>query len=295
MILNKVIKAFRKPKIVLIYIIVKLGFLFPDKLYLEIVYRLQMGKKLNLRNPQTYNEKLQWMKLYDRNPMYTIVVDKLKSKDWVAERIGEEHIIPFIGVFDKWEEIDFDKLPNQFVIKCTHNCGVVVCKDKVTFDVVQARKKIMKSMKSSYYMKWREWPYKDVSRKILIEKYMVDESGTELKDYKFFCFGGEPKLFFIGSDRNTDVKFDFFDTEFNHLPIRNGHDNTDKKLLKPDKFEEMIEISRKLSQGFPQVRVDLYNVNGNIYFGEMTLFHFAGIVPFEPEEWDYKLGSWINL
>lgn len=294
--LKQIKSGFAHPKIILEKITTDLRYLLPDKLYLKVRFRIRMGKKLNLKDPKTFNEKLQWMKLYDRNPLYTTLVDKFKAKEWVAKRIGKEHIIPIIGVFDNFDDIDFNKLPNQFVIKCSHNCGVVVCKDKKDFDINKARKVINQTMRTNYFYWSREWPYKNVPRKVIIEKYMVDESGYELKDYKFFCFNGVPKYFFIATDRSEhDTCFDFFDMDFNHLPIVQGHPNAKKEIKKPEKFEEMIEIARQLSKGLKQVRVDLYNVNGTIFFGEMTFFHFGGIVPFEPNEWDYVFGEQICL
>lgn len=289
-------KGLRNPRIICLIISESMRFILPDKLYLKFRFWCFMGKNLNLKNPQTFNEKLQWMKLYDRNPLYTLLVDKYRVKDWVAERIGREHIIPILGVHDKFDDIDFDKLPNQFVIKCSHNCGVVVCKDKSKLDIVLARKVINRTMSQNYFYWSREWPYKNVPRKVIVEKYMVDESGYELKDYKFFCFNGEPKYFFIATDRSAhDTCFDFFDMDFKHLPIIQGHPNAQKAITKPQKFEEMIQIVRILSRGLKQVRVDLYNVNGTIYFGEMTFFHFGGMMPFIPEKWDYEFGSHIHL
>lgn len=274
-----------------------IGRFIPDKTFLKIYYRFKMGVNLDLKNPRRFTEKLQWLKLYDRNPHYTELVDKYKVKDWVNRKIGEGHVIPLLGAYDSWDDIDFDKLPDQFVLKCTHNCGVVICHDKKNFDISQARKTIEKALKGDYYLSSREWPYKNVPRKILVEKYMVDESGVELKDYKFFCFDGEPKLLFIATDRTTkeEPNFDFFDLQFNHLPIKNGHPNSKSPINKPPKFEEMIEIARTLSKGLPHVRVDLFNVNGTIYVGEMTFFHFSGLVPFEPDEWDFKLGEMLKL
>lgn len=274
-----------------------IGRFIPDKIFLKIYYRFKIGKKLNLKDPQRFTEKLQWIKLNDRNPLYTELVDKYKVKDWVNKRLGEGHVIPLLGVYDKWNDIDFNKLPDQFVLKCTHNCGVVICQDKKNFDIKKARKTIEKALKGNYYLSSREWPYKNVPRKILVEKYMVDESGIELKDYKFFCFNGEPKLLFIATDRTIkdEPNFDFFDLRFNHLPIINGHPNSKKPISKPPKFEEMIEIARELSKGFPHVRVDLFNVNGTIYVGEMTFFHFSGLVKFEPDEWDFRLGEMLKL
>ena len=271
---------------------------FGDSLYLRMFFRYRFGRKLDLKNPQTYNEKLQWLKLYDRKPEYTKMVDKHAVKEYVAERIGEKHIIPTLGVWDRFEDIDFDALPDQFVLKCTHDSGgLIICTDKAKLDIEKARKTIEHAMKREYYVNTREWPYKDVPHRIIAEKYMVDESGYELKDYKFFVFDGRVEAMFIATDRSaqTETCFDFFDREFNHLPFTNGHPNAQKQILRPSRFEEMIEIAEKLGEGIPHCRVDLYNISGEIYFGEITFFHWSGMKKFEPEEWDYKFGSWIKL
>lgn len=268
-----------------------------DRRYLEWEYFFGMKKRLNLKSPRTYNEKLQWMKLYDRNPLYTRLVDKAAVKDYIAEVMGNDDIIiPTLGVWDSFDDIDFDRLPQQFVLKTTHDSGgVVICRDKSSLDMKEARNKLEKSLANNYYLEHREWPYKDVKPRIIAEKYMVDESGTELKDYKFFCFDGEPKMLFIATDRPHDTRFDFFDIDFNHLPFTQGHPNAEKSIAKPCNFDEMIEISRKLSKGLSQVRVDLYNVNGKIYFGELTFAHFSGNVPFKPAKWDEIIGEWWTL
>ena len=270
---------------------------FPDKLYLKIKYRLAMKKKLNLKTPQTFNEKIQWLKLYDRNPEYTKMVDKYEVRKYIAETIGEEYLIPLLGVWDKFDDIDFAKLPEQFVLKCTHDSGgLVVCKDKSQFDINEARKKINKCLKRNYFWQSREWPYKNVKPRIIAEQYMVDESGTELKDYKLFCFDGQPKALFIATDRQIDdTKFDFYDMEFNHLPFTNGHPNAIKDIKRPQGLDDMAELARKLSSGMRQVRIDFYDINGKVYFGEITFSHWSGMVPFEPEEWDYKWGKMIKL
>lgn len=277
----------------------KVGQKMPDKIYLEKVYKLRMGRKLNLDNPQTYNEKLQWLKLYDRKPEYTKMVDKYAVKDYVAKKIGAEHIIKTLGVWDKFDDIDFTTLPNQFVLKTTHDSGgVVICKDKNVLNMKEARKRIEWSLNRKYYYIWREWPYKDVKPRIIAEEYMVDESGYELKDYKFFCFNGKVKALFVAKDRtkvNEETKFDFFDENFNHLPFTNGHPNSEPPYFKPENFEKMKELAEKLSIGIPHVRVDFYNINGKIYFGELTFSHWSGLTPFNPEEWDYEFGSWIEL
>lgn len=268
-----------------------------DERYLKIAFRARMGKWPNIEHPQTFSEKLQWMKLHDRNPLYTKLVDKYEVKPLVAEKIGKEYIIPTIGVWDSANEIDFDSLPNQFVLKCTHDSGgLVICKNKSKLNKDAARRKLTACLKHSFYWGMREWPYKDVKPRVIAEQYMEDETG-ELRDYKFFCFDGEVKALFIASDRTKDVetKFDFFDENYNHLPFTNGHPNADVPPLKPVCFEEMKRLASVLSKGIPQVRVDFYEIRGKVYFGEMTFFHWSGMTPFVPEEWDYKFGSWIRL
>lgn len=284
-----------------LYVIYALGYFIKgspeaDKKYLKILFRYLMKKECDFDNPQTYNEKLQWLKVYDRKPLYTQLVDKYEVRKFVTERIGEEYLIPCLGVWDHFNEIDFDKLPDQFVLKCTHDSGgLVICKEKNKLDKAKAKKKIDHCLRRNYFPNHREWPYKDVKPRIIAEQYTVDESGYELRDYKFFCFDGEPKAMFIAKDRGIDTKFDFFDTDFHHLPFTNGHPNADTEIKKPVNYEEMLRIAGILSKGIPHVRVDLYNVNGKILFGEMTFFHWSGLVPFKPEKWDYIFGSWIKL
>ena len=278
----------------------KYGKKLSDEEYLKKTFQLSMGKPLNLENPQTFNEKLQWLKLYDRKPEYTMMVDKYLVREYIAKTIGEEYLIPLLGVWNSPDEIDFEKLPNQFVLKCNHNSGLgmCICKDKTKLNIKKVKAELAKGLKQDYYLTGREWPYKDVPRKIIAEQFMVDESGYELKDYKFFCFDGQVKALFVAKDRQTkgeETKFDFFDENFNHLPFINGHPNSKPPYFKPENFDEMKSLAEKLSVGIPQVRVDLYNINGHVYFGELTFSHWSGMVPFEPEEWDYKLGEWIQL
>ena len=269
----------------------------PDEKYLKKAFKAKMGKELDLENPKTYNEKLQWLKLYDRKPIYTDMVDKAKAKEVAASIIGEEHIIPTLGIYEKFEDIDFDALPDSFVIKCTHDSGgLVIVKDKSKLNKAAARKKINRCLKKNFYkVGGREWPYKNVKPRILIEKYMVDESGTELKDYKFFCFDGKVKFMYIITDRQTEIKLDLFDEKFNHLPCEHVYPNANKEIKKPQGFDEMIALAEKLSAGTIQLRVDLYNINGKIYFGEFTFFPTGGMGYFKPEEWDYKIGEYIHL
>lgn len=259
-----------------------------------------MGEDLHLDNPQTFNEKLQWLKLYDRKPEYTIMVDKYKARKYIKEKIGEEYLIPLLGVWDKAEDIDFDALPNQFVLKCNHNSGLgmYICKDKskLTENQIKAiRKNLAKGLKQDYYLAGREWPYKDVPRKIIAEKYMEDETG-QLRDYKFYCFNGEPKIIMINSDRETGkTKADYFDMDFNWLDLKWGYEHALVKPLKPINFEKMKELAVVLSKNIPELRVDFYEVNNKIYFGELTFFDGSGFDKIEPKEWDKKIGDWITL
>lgn len=279
----------------------QIGFLLPDKLFLSIRYRLIFGRNLDLSDPKTFSEKIQWLKLYDRKPIYTTMVDKSLVKNYVSEIIGSQFIIPTLGVWDSPDDIDFEKLPNQFVLKTTHgggNAGVVICKDKSVFDKRSAVKKLKSSIKQDVYRDLREWPYKNVKKRILAEEYKVDLSTGELRDYKFFCFNGMVKALFIATERqfkDGDVKFDFFDCDFNHLSLKQGHENADITPEKPQNFELMLKLASKLSVGIPQVRVDFYEANGNVYFGEITFSHFSGMQPFVPDKWDYIFGSWIQL
>lgn len=297
---SSVVKLLKNPaKVVFLLDKYKISKIIPDKAYLKLKYRASMGKKLNLKNPQTYNEKLQWLKLYDRKPEYTTVVDKYSVKEYVAQKIGQEFIIPTLGIWNDADEIDFDALPDEFVLKCTHDCGgLVICKDKSKLNVQEAKKKLSKSLKFEYFYVGREWPYKNVKPRILAEAYMEDADTGELRDYKFYCFGGKPKVMLMATDRQTDgeeSKYDFYDMEFNHLDLRRGHINSQKVVEKPKTFENMRKLAELLSAEFPYVRVDLYEVNGKNYFGELTFFPGNGMVPFEPEEWDYTFGNWLQL
>ena len=269
-----------------------------DRKYIEYIWKKKMNYPLNLDNPQTFNEKLQWIKLYDHNPLYTKMVDKYEAKEYVASIIGDEYIIKTLGVWDRFDDIDFSTLPKQFVLKCTHDSGgLVICKDKSKLDIQAAKKKIEKSLKKNYYYIAREWPYKNVKRRIIAEEYIEDEKTKELRDYKFFCFNGEVKLMFIATDRQNrkEPYFDFFDMDFNHIDMRHGHPNAPSCPEKPLHFDLMIDLAKKLSTGIKEVRVDFYEANDHIYFGELTLFHHTGLVNFDPFEWDKTMGDWIIL
>lgn len=275
----------------------RLAPILPDEIYLKVRFRQRVGYWPNLKDPKTYNEKLQWLKLHDKHPEYTKLVDKIEAKKYVASVIGEKYIIPTLGVWNSVDEIDWDSLPNQFVIKVTSDSGgIVVCKDKKKLDIDKAKKKLKKGWGKNYYKYNKEYPYKDLKPRIIAEQYMEDESGYELKDYKIFCFDGTPKYLFVATGRQMhDTRFDFYDMDFNHLPFLNGHPNADVWPVKPENFDEMVEVAKKLSTGMCHVRVDLYNINGKIYFGELTFFHWSGMTPYNPIEWDYKLGENIVL
>lgn len=294
---RKILKAITIPNYVINAIYHRVApFIKDDETAVKISYILAMHKRLNLGNPRSFNEKLQWLKLHDKHPEYTQMVDKIEAKKIAAKIIGEEHIIPTLGVWDKFEDIDFDKLPNQFVLKCNHDSGgVVICKDKTQLDIEAARKKINKCLHRNPFWATREYPYKNVKPRILAEKFMVDESGVELKDYKFYCFNGEPVIFFIAAGRNTNLTYDFYDLDFNHLPFHQGRPWAETSLQKPKNLDRMIDFARKLSKGITQVRMDFYDINGDIYFGEYTFFDGSGCIPFEPVEWDYKLGDLLIL
>ena len=277
----------------------KLVKFLPDELYIKLLFHARVGYYPNLKNPKSYNEKLQWLKLNYIRPDYAMMVDKVSAKEYVSSIIGDKYIIKTLKVWDSVDKIDWSILPNKFVLKVTSDSGgIFVCKDKQKLDFKAASEKLQKGWGKNYYIYNKEYPYRDLIPRIIAEEYMEDESGYELKDYKFFCFDGEPKFLFVATDRQKEceeTKFDFFDLDWNHLPVTNGHPNSSETIKKPLNLEEMIQVARKLSQGMPHVRVDLYNIRGQIFFGELTFFHWSGMTAFEPREWDYRFGEYINL
>lgn len=297
-VLQKILNIFTVPGYIMI-IKSKLGFYnnMDDKEYLMKLFNARKKYPLNLKNPKTFNEKLQWLKLYYRNPEYTIMVDKYKVREYIAEKIGEEYLIPLIGVWDDPDDIDFDSLPKQFVLKCNHNSGIglCICKDKNKLNINKVKKELNRGLKQNYYLSSRERPYKNVRKKIICEKYMVDESGYDIKDYKIFCFNGEPKFVQIDYDRFNDHKRKFYDLNWEEMELKliYGSDNT--KIERPSNFDRMLELSRSLSKNIPFLRTDFYVINDSIYFGELTFFPEAGISSFTPDEWNYKLGDSIHL
>lgn len=271
----------------------------PDDKYLKYRYRIQLGKKLDLDNPKTFNEKMQWLKLHDRNPKYIKMVDKYEAKKYVSEIIGDEYIIPTIGIYDSFDEIDFNNLPNKFVMKCTHDSGcIIICKDKKKLDIEQAKQKFNKGLKRNYYFGGREWPYKELKPRIIIEEYMNDGINEQLNDYKLMCFNGKVESCFVCSERNNKkdgLAVTFFDKKWNKMPFKRHYRNSNKEIKKPINYNKMIELAEILSNGIPFLRVDFYEIKGKIYFGELTFYPGSGFEEFSPEEWDYKLGEMIDI
>jgi len=298
--LNKVKRYLKNPYLAFGYDLIKTHpNWMSDKYYLSILWKMTMGYNLNWNDPKTYNEKLQWLKLHDHNPLYPILVDKYRVKKWVSEQIGEEYVIPTLFSYSSTDEIDLDSLPDQFVLKCNHDSGsVVICRDKSSFDLSTAKKKLAKALSHNYYWDAREWAYKKVPRCIIAEPYLEDDNSKELPDYKFFSFDGEVKALFIATDRTNpleETKFDFYDTSFNHINVTNGHPNAQNTPNKPQSFDKMIQLARVLSKGLPHVRCDFYDVNGHVYFGELTFYHWGGMTKFYPQSFDQQMGEWIKL
>ncbi|MBS6642766.1 MAG: glycosyl transferase [Clostridiaceae bacterium] len=269
----------------------------PDRVFVPFQYWMATGKKLKLNNASTFNEKIQWMKLFDRNPIYPIVVDKYKVRDYVSERIGSDYLIPLLGKWDSLDAININSLPEQFVLKCNHDSGgISICQDKCRFDWNKEKKKLAIHMRQNHYYLSREWAYKDVKPCIIAEKYMVDMKTGELRDYKFFCFNGKPRYVQVDFNRFVNHKRNIYDLNWNliDLAIKCPND-PNKSIEKPENFNIMLEVAKKLSVGFPQVRVDLYSVNENVYFGELTLYHGNGFEKFTPEKYGEEFGSYIDL
>lgn len=285
-------------------ILMHINFLFPDKLYLSLLFRCKMGYWIDWKNPKTFSEKLQWLKLYDRKPIYTTIVDKYAVKEYVAKIIGEEYIIPTLGVWNKPEDIDWDSLPHKFVLKTTHGgggSGVVICKDKATFDKADAIAKLKRSWRGCIYRLLREWPYKNVHKRIIAEMYLeANNSYTDdydLKDYKFFCFNGQPEFCQVISGRSSEMCVDFYNMKWEHQSFQSPkkYQFSQKSHTKPNSFDEMHRLATILSRGYSFIRVDFYEINNSIYFGELTFFPTSGYGGFSPNGMDYKFGDMIKL
>lgn len=286
------------PRAVAIKLLVLCSQFIPDKLYIKLLFPLKVGYKLNLDNPKTYNEKLQWIKLYYKKPIMSVMADKYAAKQYIADIIGEEYIVKNYGVWDRFNDIDFSTLPESFVLKTTHDQGgVVVAKDKNKLDIKKAKAKLEMHLKRGTYHLMKEWPYKNIQPRIIAEELLIDSEKGDLWDYKFYCFNGEPRLMYISHGRQTEATYlDFFDMDFEKLDISRPRFAASKEVIdKPEQWELMKELSRKLSVGWPHLRVDFYCIEGRVYLGELTFFTGGGMKPFYPESWDYKLGNMMVL
>jgi hypothetical protein len=291
-----------QPRKVAMLLLMKCNWLFPTELYVKLLFRLKMGYKLNLKNPKTFNEKLQWLKLYANKPEYTGMVDKVLAKEYVKPLIGEKYIIPTLGVWERPEEIDFDSLPNQFVLKTTDgggSVGVVICTDKSKMNKFEIVCKLNNALKQNIYGDLREQPYKNIKKRILAEQFLSDDTTSvkgDLNDYKFYCFNGKVTYCEVITGRRTKKQIDFFDLDWNHIDFTfNGYDFADILPTKPKCFDEMVEVSGKLCKNKPYSRIDLYVVGEKVFFGEITLFPASGFRGFHPEEWNKRLGDMIEL
>ena len=297
--MNRLLKIFLQPRRTLSYIGVtilqKIHRLFPDILCVKILYFLYFGKKLNLDNPQSFNEKLNWLKINDQNPLYTQLADKFAVKEYVQSLIGEEYVIKPYGVWDSYEDIDFDKLPNSFVLKTTHDSGgVYVCRDKSSCDFEKIKKFISANMsKNFYYISW-EWPYKNIKPRIIADEYLNDGRAGELQDYKFWCFNGTPMYIYL-TNKGDKIYENFYDMDFTPVDINHGSPRYYPEYTKPEHFEEMRELAKSLSAGIPFVRVDFFVVNNRVYFGEYTFYDWGGVRPFDNYNTDLELGKLLQL
>lgn len=268
----------------------------PNKMFLKLKYKKYFNKKLNLSNPRTFNEKIQWLKLNDYKEFYPHIVDKIDVKKYITEVLGNGYIIPTIGIWKDFFDINFEELPNSFVLKCTHDSGgIVICKDKSTFDFDNAKKKIIRCMKRNFYYQTREKPYKFIKPRIICEPYM-ENHGCELIDFKIHNFNGKPEIILVCSNRFSNVGLceDFYDIKWNHLDIKRP--NRPWNIIdRPNELDEMLELAKKLSKGFKFLRTDFYIIDGKIYVGELTLYPASGMIPFEPESADLDLGEKLVL
>lgn len=269
----------------------------PDEIYLKIMFRCKFGRKLNLIIPKTFNEKLQWLKLYDRKDEYKMMVDKIEVRKFVSDKIGSDYLIPILGFYESFEEIDFDKLPEEFVLKCTHDSGsAVVCSNKSKFNKEMSKEKLDRCLKRNMFWLGREWPYKDLKPRIICEKLMKDKLEVDLKDYKFMCFNGKVKCSFVCSNRNIgNLNVDFYDLDWNRMPFERHYPRSETIIPKPENYNLMVDLAEKLSNSIPFVRVDFYEIDSHVYFGELTFFPGNGMEEFTPEIYDEILGNWIVL
>lgn len=272
---------------------------YSDYKYIKKQFKARMGYDLDLKNPKTFNEKIQWLKLYYRRNKFTIWVDKYRVREYISKVVGEEYLVPLLGVWDNVEDIDFSALPEKFVLKCNHNSakGLCICKDKKKLNIEKVKKELKLGLAEDYYLKGREWPYHNVPRKIIAEKYLENSDGTEIVDYKFMCFGGKVKCSFVCSERFSldGLKVTFFDREWNRLNFERHYPSSKQEIKKPSNYDKMIDIAEELSKGEPFLRVDFFEVNNKLYIGELTLYPGNGTEEFTPFSADLELGSWIDL
>lgn len=279
--------------------------LLPDKLYLKKLYKKKTGKELNLKNPTLFNEKLNWLKLYNRRPEYTMMADKYRVRDYIKEKIGEEYLVPLLGVYDKVEDIDFDSLPNKFVLKCNHDSEVVICRDKENNDfqckkgkissIEEVKAYLRKRLGINFYKASREWPYKNIERKIICEKYLENSNGNALLEYNAFCFNGVPKFFKVGTKKEDETLVkDFYNSEWEYMDLITGEAAGDV-YSKPEFFDEIIRIAKVFSKDIPHIRVDFLVCDNRLYSGELTFFSAGGFWKLNPEKWDRIFGDYLEL
>lgn len=276
-----------------------LGFLknIPDEDYLKKRFKYITGMELHLDNPQSFNEKIQWLKIYDRKPLYTRLVDKAEVKKWVADRIGEQAVIPTLGVYDSFDDIEIESLPNSFVIKCTHDSGsTIICRDLTSFDIDNAKKMFNRCLKRNLFYSGREWAYKDVKPRIIVEKYIEGVDGNYIDDYKVFNFNGIPKMIQVDHDRFGNHVRNLYTTEWELIDAEIQYPSAKDIIIeKPKCLDKMLEYAKVLSNGMTHVRTDFYCVGDNVFFGEMTFYHGSGTEDFRPKEFGLKVGSWLDL
>lgn len=271
--------------------------LLSDKLYLQLKFRHYFGRWINFRNPTSFNEKMQWLKIYDRNPEYTRMVDKYEVRQYIADCVGSQYLVPLLGVWDSADDIDFDSLPNEFVLKCTHDSGgIIICCDKSKLDISSTRKKLNKALARKFYYYSREWPYKHVTPRIIAEALLSDGKDADLKDYKLMCFEGKHMCSFVCSNRSSgSLNVTFYDADWNRMPFIRHYPASKTEIEKPANYRQMVEIAESLSKKLHFLRVDFYECNSRLYIGELTFYPGGGFEEFTPSEWDVRLGSWINL
>lgn len=268
----------------------------PDRLYLQMIYFRHFGRFINFKHPKTFNEKLQWLKVNNKNPLYTDLVDKYEAKKHIEKSVGKKYVIKTLAVYDNFDDIDFDRLPNKFVMKTTHDSGgVVIVKNKKEMKIEKVKEKINTSLSRNFFYYGREWPYKNVKPRIIIEEYI--DGGENLNDYKLMCFNGKMEMSFVCTDRYNDdgLKVTFFDKDWQKLPFTRHYPAAKENISKPKYYDEMVKVAEKLAKDMPFVRIDFYEVGDRIYVGELTFYPGSGFEEFSDYEWDEKIGDMLDL